>query len=37
MSQKLPISGFKRVKNLLKFNESFKKGYNENSDRGFFS
>ena len=36
MSQKLPISGFKRVKNLLKFNESFKKGYNENSDRGYF-
>ena len=35
-SQKLPISGFKRVKNLLKFNESFKKGYNENSDRGYF-
>ena len=36
MSQKLPINGFKRVKNLLKFNESFLKGYNENSDRGYF-
>ena len=24
------------VKNLLKFKESFIKGYNENSDRGYF-
>ena len=36
MSQKLPINGFKWVKNLFKFNESFIKGYNENSDRGCF-
>ena len=36
MSQKLPINGFKWVKKLLKFNESFIKGYNENSDRGHF-
>ena len=36
MSQELPINGFKWVKKLLKFNESFIKGYNENSDRGHF-
>ena len=36
MSQKLPLKGFKWVKKLSKFNESFIKGYNENSDRGYF-
>ena len=36
MSQQLPINGFKWVKHLLEFNESFIKGYNENSDRGYF-
>ena len=36
MCEKHPIGGFKWVKNLLKFNESFIKGYNENSDRGYF-
>ena len=36
MCQKLSIGGFKWVKHLLKFNESFIKGYNENSDRGYF-
>ena len=36
MCQKHPIGGFKWVKNLLKFNESFIKGYNENSDRRCF-
>ena len=36
MSKKLPVNGFKWVKNLSRFNESFIKGYNENSDRGYF-
>ena len=36
MSQKLPINGFKWVKYLSKFNESFIKKYNQNSDRGYF-
>ena len=33
---KRSINEFKRVKKLSKFNESFIKGYNENSDRGYF-
>ena len=36
MSQKFPINGFKWVKYLTKFNESFIKKYNQNSDRGYF-
>ena len=36
MSQRLPVNGFKWVKKLLKFNESFLKGYNENSDWLYF-
>ena len=32
MPQKLPINGFKCVKNLSKFNEDFVKSYDENSD-----
>ena len=36
MSQKRPVNGFKWVKNLLKFNESFIKGYDENIDKGYF-
>ena len=36
MSQKLPVNGFKWVNKVSKLNESFIKGYNENSDRGFF-
>ena len=36
MSQKLPINGFKWVKELSKFNESFIKGYDENSDKENF-
>ena len=36
MSQKLPINGFKWVKYLSKFNESFIKKYNQNSGRGYF-
>ena len=36
MSQKLPIDSFKWVKDLSKFNESFIKNYDENSDKGYF-
>ena len=36
MSQKLPINGFKWVKNLSKFNEDFIKKYDENSDKEYF-
>ena len=35
MSEKLPINGFKWVKNLSKFNEDFIKKY-ENGDKGYF-
>ena len=33
MSQKLPVEGFKWKKNMLKFNEDFKKKYDEDSDK----
>ena len=41
MSQKLPVNGFKWVKNLsecnsIEFNEIFARNYNENSDKGYF-
>ena len=38
MSQKLSVDGFEWVKkdDLSKFNESFIKNYNENSDNGYF-
>ena len=36
MSQKLPVNGFKWVKNLSKFNEDFMKKYDENSNTGDF-
>ena len=36
MSQKLSIDGFEWVKELPKFNESFIKNYDENSDKGCF-
>ena len=36
MSQKIPVNRFKWVKKLSKFNESLIKGYNKNSDRGYF-
>ena len=36
MSQKLPVNGFKWVKNLSKFNEIFIRNYYENSDKGYF-
>ena len=35
MSQKLPVNNFKWVEDLLKFNESFIKNYDENSDEGY--
>ena len=36
MSQKRPVDGFKWVKDLSKFNESFIKNYDENSNKGHF-
>ena len=36
MSQKLPIIGFKWVKDLSNFKEDFVKSYDENSDIGYF-
>ena len=36
MSQKLPVNSFKRLEDLSKFNESFLKNYDENSDEGYF-
>ena len=38
MSQKLPLNGFKWVKQkkLSKFNEDFVKNYDENSNKGYF-
>ena len=35
MSQKLPVNGFKRVKDLSKVNETFIKNHNENSDEAY--
>ena len=35
MSQKLPVSGFKWKKIILKFNEEFLKNYDEDSDKGY--
>ena len=35
MSQKLVVDGFKWVKDLSKFNGSFIKSYNENSEKGY--
>ena len=36
MSKKLPVNGFKWENDLSRFNESFIKNYNENSDAGYF-
>ena len=36
MSQKLPVIGFKWVKELTKFDERFIKNYDENSNKGSF-
>ena len=35
MSQKLPVNGFKRVKNTSKIDEEFIKNYDEDSDKGY--
>ena len=35
MSQKLPVNGFKRVKNTSKIDEEFRKNYDEDSDKGY--
>ena len=35
MSQKLPVNGFKWVKNTSKIDEKFIKNYNEDSDKGY--
>ena len=31
----MPVGGFKRIKNMLKFNEDFIKTYDEDSDKGY--
>ena len=36
MSQKLPVNSFKWVEKLSRFNETFIKNQNENSDIGYF-
>ena len=36
MSQKLPVNGFKWVKDLSKFNESFIKNYDGNNEEYIF-
>ena len=36
MSQKLPVNGFKWVKNISRFNKIFIRNYNENSNKGYF-
>ena len=36
MSQKLPVNGFKWVKNLSRFNQIFRRNYDENSDKRYF-
>ena len=35
ISQELPVNGFKWAEDLSQFNESFKKNYDENSDKGY--
>ena len=35
MFQKIPVNGFKWIKNLSKFNEHFTKNYDENSSKGY--
>ena len=36
MSQRSPVDGFKWIKDLFQFNESFIKNYDENSNKGYF-
>ena len=35
MSQKLPVNGFKWIKNVTEIDEKFKKSYDEDSDKGY--
>ena len=35
MSQKLPVNGFKRIKDVTKIDEKFIKKYDEDSDKGY--
>ena len=35
MSQKLPVNGFKWLKNTLKIDDKFIKNYDEDSDKGY--
>ena len=35
MSQRLPANNLKLIEDLLKFNETFMKNHNENSDEGY--
>ena len=35
MSQRLPVNGFKWVKNVSKIDEDFIKNYDEDSDKGY--
>ena len=35
MSQKLPVNGFKWIKDLTKIDENFIKNYDEDSDKGY--
>ena len=35
MSQKLPVNGFKSIKNVSKFDEFFITNYNKNSSKGY--
>ena len=37
MSQKLPVIGFKWIKNVTETDEKFIKNYNEDSDKGYIS
>ena len=36
MSQKLLVNGFRLVYDASRFNEEFKRNYNQNSDIGYF-
>ena len=36
MTEKLPVGGFKWVKNVSKIDEEYIKNYDENGDLGFF-
>ena len=35
MSQKLPVNGFKWIKDVTKIDEQFIRNYNENNDKGY--